>query len=388
MMSPRSVWCGWWAPLLAALTACGSLLGACTVGGREGPTTTARTTGPTTAPAAGASGPTVAPDACSPRPVRLAALGLMPVGSMLAAVEDPAARCALLFAGRAEGQEGVTVRRVSHDRRVEAVGVVAGAERILAMAADGVTLWAGGVERPPPDRPAAALLVDSNDRGATWHRRPLPSGYEAVDGLAVTQAGELLATLQRGGRSDLVVVPRAPGRPRILGRAPVVMAWLQARGGALLAAGGAERGSVALVGQGTGRPALVRLPKAMSEVRAVVVEGDGSLAIGGVTRRPDLTTVPLLLESIDRGRTWHASRLPAGSELLDLVHGDGGSLRVLMFTAQGYTVYVRASRGGGWTILPTGDGQAEPSVSRLLQGRSAFWAWGDQVYVGLDASAP
>jgi hypothetical protein len=122
----------------------------------------------------------------------------------------------------------------------------------------------------------------------------------------------------------------------------------------------------------------------MSEVRAVLIDQDGTLAVGGVTRRADGTTTAILVESTDAGGTWRPSNLPAGSELLDMAGGEAG-VYVLIAGSNGPAVYVRSPGGGSWQALPARSGTAGPDLVHLLAGRSALWAYGDHVYVGVAA---
>jgi hypothetical protein len=336
------------------------------------------TTTTTVRPGTGAMTTTAA--SCASRPSRLIELAALPPAAAFGAVEDPTRRCALLVAGQAADPSGVPVRRVSISRTVEVIGSIPGAERITAMAAHKEDLWAAGA-----DPSGAALLAESTDRGRSWRRRALPARYSVAQALAVGASGEPVAALQRDGSTDLVTIRSEDTGFKTIGRSTVVVTAMSLRDGQVLAAGASDRRSEALLRQAAGQSlAVLELPRGMSEVRAVLIEKDGTLAVGGVTRRADGTTTAILVESTDAGRTWRPSNLPAGSELLDMTGGEGG-VYVVIAGPKGPSVYVRSARGSTWEALPARSGATSPDLAHLLAGRSAFWAFGDHVYVGVSA---
>jgi len=350
-------------------------LAALVVGCTQAPPKATTTTVP---PGTGAV--TTAAASCASRPFRLSELAALPPAAAFSAVEDPTRRCALLVAGQAAGPSGVPVRRVSISGSVEVIGSIPGAERITAMAAHEEDLWAAGA-----DPSGAALLAESTDQGRSWRRRALPGGYSVAQALAVTAGGEPVAALQRDGSSDLVTIMSEGTGFKTIGRGTVVVTAISLRDGRVLAAGATDRRSEALLRRAAGQSmAVLELPRGMSEVRAVLIEGEGTLAVGGVTRRADGTTTAILVESTDAGGTWRPSNLPAGSELLDMTGGEGG-VYVLIAGSNGPSVYLRSAPGSTWEALPARSGAAGPDLAHLLAGRSAFWAYGDHVYVGVPA---
>ncbi len=342
--------------------------------------TQARPKGSTSTVPPGTGAVTTAAASCASRPSRLRELAALPPAAAFSAVEDPTRRCALLVAGQAADPSGVPVRRVSISGTVEVIGSIPGAERITAMAAHKEDLWAAGA-----DLSGAALLAESTDHGRSWRRHALPAGYSVAQALAVGASGEPVAALQRDGSSDLVTTRSEDTGFKTIGRGTVVVTGVSLRDGRVLAAGASDQRSEALLRPAAGQSmAMLELPRGMSEVRAVLIEKEGTLAVGGVTRRADGTTTAILVESTDAGRTWRPSNLPVGSELLDMTGGEEG-VYVLVAGSKGPSVYLRSPRGSSWEALPARSGTTGPDLAHLLAGRSAFWAYGDHVYVGVSA---
>jgi hypothetical protein len=270
------------------------------------------------------------------------------------------------------------VRRVSADGSVTIRGSIAGAERITAMVTHEQRVWAAGGTAEEE-----AFLASSDDGGNSWRRRRLPVGYTIVEALAVTDDGTLFIAGTKRHGSDLLSLMPAAVDVRVLVQTSVVIAKLGANGHRVLGAGVGPDYSEAVVVRDAsgGRPTRAKLPSDLSEVRAAVVDEAGPLFVGGVHRRPDGVTSPLLFRGTADGAGWLRSPLPQGSELIDLTHV-GRAQYAIVAGEQGTPVFMRPWDDVPWTALGVYPESPDLSVSNLTFGRGSLWAWGNEVFVG------
>jgi hypothetical protein len=313
---------------------------------------------------------------CTAHPTRFVEVATLPPGAALAATADPST-CALLFAGQVSSGNLVTVRRVSADGSMTIRGSIAEAERVTAMVTHQKRVWAAGETAE-----TKAFLASSDDGGGSWRRHRLPAAYTIVEALAVTDDGTLFIGASKAHGSDLLSIPPAATDVRVLIQSPVVIARLGTSGLRVLGAGvGPDYAEAVVVRNVSARPTTSRLPADLSEVRAVGVDETGPLFVGGIHRRPDGVTSPLLFKGADDGANWRRSPLPQGDELIDLAP-IGRAQYAIVSGEQGTRVFTRPRDGATWTNLSLSTESPDISVSNLTPGPGSLWAWGNQVLVG------